>query len=176
MAKVLWRLDVPDIPLFNPKKADKMMKDEARSFFSRATTYAQDQIQAKAPIGESGRLRGSIKKEWGDFEGSVYTDLIYAGGGRGYADIVEYGRRRAYAPYRPLINWVRLSPKGRKYFSALKKRYKRITPVGAAVILARSMGRKARKGQKFFERGSKISQPYIVQQYRRMHTNIARKM
>lgn len=155
---IKYQLIKPNIKFFKFPRAKKEIERETQIFFFNVAAEVQKHVRGRAPKA-TGHLVNSIQVRLFKDYAEVFTRAKYAAA-------QEYGRRASYAPYKPLINWVRLTKKGKSYLAALrsKPKYANITAVGAAIMLAKSMKKRARKGKFYFDRGFVASLPRIMKE------------
>ncbi len=161
---------IPKISLFNIGKATKTIMDVQRGAMDDILITVQRNVKLEAPVGHTGQLRNNIFTEnLGDF-GKVFATAEYA-------PVIEFGRRAApVSRNADLIRWIRLSTKGQAYFSGLKQRFPKVTLKGAAFLLRRSMKRKARKANPFFEKGFDNSAGRLKQIEKETERELKRKL
>lgn len=154
-----YDLKIPKIKLFDKTEAMKFVKAETQKTIDIMTSKVQANVKFGAPVGVTSELRNTIYTSRTGFTGRVYS-------GVDYGIIIEKGRKKAPVSYRHLVRWVQKSRKGQMYLATLRsnKKYKNITAVGAAVMLARSMGKKARKPNPFFSKGVKRSSKTLTRE------------
>ncbi len=144
-----WK--VPNTPLFNSDKSKEFIAERKLTIFSKITPIIQTGIKLKTPVGATTTLRNSIMMKVTKDKASVFTNLKYA--------IPIHDGRRAAPVARSadasLDAWIRLSNKGRRYFSGLKSKFPKITVKQAIFLLKRGKKQKPTKGQPFFDEGLK---------------------
>ena len=164
----------PNVKLFNFKGAVSMFNKESRKAVDRSLAILQFNIVQLTPVGATGDLRSSINTKVDERKGEI-LGVVFAG--KTYALPVELGRKASPVSKTgqlSLTRWILKSSGGRSWFQALKGKYPRITVKQATFLLARSLKRKARKGQKFFEKGVNNAMPKVNQIMRQLSDDIAR--
>jgi len=139
-------LKVPNVPLFDPAKAQAVMAEETRSFMNGAVLMFQGAIVPLAPI-NVGALRQSIQTSVtgtnADITGRVFSPLAYA-------VPVEEGSRPHWPPPGPILLWVtrKLGKTGAEARSV-------------AFLVARKISRQGTPAFKFFARGIAATTPRV---------------
>lgn len=150
MMQFKWK--VPKIALLDLTQSKQVMLQAINKGLNSMTEVVSTNIVWGAPAGATGRLKGTVGTSVSKYSGKVFTGVKYA-------PVIEVGRAAGkYPPSKQLINWIRLSTKGQKYYSNLKSKFGKITLKSAAFLLARSMYKRKRKANPFFQRGIDRSQ------------------
>lgn len=166
------RLDVPDIVLFDTKKSETLINKESRIAMDSILINLQFEIVSLTPVGVSGDLRSSIQTEVKELPDKL-IGVVFAG--KKYALAVDQGRKAAPVSelgQASLSRWIDKSAKGREFFSALKGSYPKITLAQATFLLARSLKKKAREGQEFFEEGIENARPKVDSEFNQLGVNL----
>lgn len=166
------RIKRPNIMLFKESAAQQMIDRETMKTINRALITIGNRVRSLTPVGASGDLRSSIrssvKMRRNDIIGRLFT-------GKKYAMVVEEGRKASPVSktgQRSLKRWIMLSSKGRAYFDGLRSKYPKITLKQATFLLARSLKRKKRKGQKFFSTGVKETRVQVENMFKNLGKTI----
>lgn len=145
----------------DPDKIIKEMSRESLIKLDNILIELQRSIAAVTPVGASGDMRSSlgtrIVRKLGVFIGEVFF-------GKKYAIVVNDGRKEAPVSKTGQIGlsrWIEKSSKGRDFFAGLKDDYPNITLRQATFLLARSLKKKKRDGQKFVEEGVENAAPDV---------------
>lgn len=152
----MFKLEIPDWPLFNRDKAISKMQKEITIAVDNMTNMAQNNIIMESPKA-SGQLANHIQSERvNELSGRVFVNVDYG-------VVVEKGRRpnQTPPPYKPLMRWIKGSRQGQSWFNQVKQNFKNIKIIGAAIMLAKSIGRKGFEKNPFFHRGVEKSKEYF---------------
>ena len=147
------KLTTKDLPIVDSKKAEKVIEKESVNRMNNVLLSIQNEVSKETPVGSTGDLRSSLNTEIKRVAGNLIGSVFF---GKKYALPVNDGRKASpvsVVGQRGLSRWIQKSTKGRAYFSGLKSSYPKITLRQATFLLARSMKRRARKAQQFFEKG-----------------------
>jgi len=154
------------------RRAKSIITAEVNKSFQGLSAVIQSNVIFSAPVGATGQLRNSIESEVGVNQLEVFTALSYA-------PVIEQGRKAApvsSSADQALALWIRKSTKGSKWYSNFKSKYPKTTIKQAVYVLKRSMRRKARKPNPFFERGVSQSQGAIKKRIKSLSARIARRL
>jgi hypothetical protein len=149
------KVSVSDIPITNPQKGKRVIDIDSRRNLDNILLTIQKEVAELTPVGATGDLRSSLRTNVRKKGANIIGEVFF---GKKYALPVNDGRKASPVSIqgqRGLSRWIEKSRKGRAYFSGLKSAYPKVTLKQATFLLSRSMKKKARKGQKFFEEGIK---------------------
>jgi hypothetical protein len=169
------KLKKPQYVVFDPKKVERVTRQEDRKAMDSALIEAQSDIIEAAPVGHTGNLRASIGTRVVEKKG-VLQGIVFAG--VKYALPVEFGRKASPVSQLGQVSlrrWIEKSTQGRAFFSALRNSYPKITINAAVFLLARSLKRRERKGQKFFQKGLDEAWPRMQTIFRALGRKLAKR-
>jgi hypothetical protein len=177
------KLNSKDFPIFD-KKDIKLTQKESINALNNILLTMQNNIVELTPVGATGAMRSSVFTTIKTLKRGVIKGFVWVG--KKYAPAVDLGRKAAPVSETGQISlrrWIQKSKKGRAWFNKVKskktfftrrQKYKNLTLDQATYILARSLKRKKRKGQKFFEKGLKNSKKDINRIVKRLGTVLAK--
>jgi len=163
---IKFKYKFPKTALFDPAKTQKLFGTKIKSAMNDILSVARLSIQKEAPKGATSQLINTIGTSQSENKGLVYT-------GVDYAVVIEKGRKAApvsQAADQSLTMWMRKSRKGRSYLLKVREimmKKRRTKPSTAQVIksalflLKRSMQKKKREPNPFFDRGINKARPLI---------------
>ena len=164
---VEYRWKIPDIALYSEGKSKEVFTKNATRTLNNMTIILEQNMKKTAPVGHTAQLINSIQTAVKGFTGSVFSTAKYA-------SIINRGRGAAPVSRDASIEaWIRLSKKGQLYLSSLRATYGPKTSIKqAAFLLRRSMKRRPRKANPFWDRGRKKSVPGLEKEANKFLTNL----
>ena len=140
-------LKVPKISLFSKTRSKEVIRKIQKRGLNDMLLTFQRNIKTEAPKGATADLKNNIFTENFTTHGKVFATAPYA-------NVIEKGRRAApVAQEADIEGWIRRSTSGRAYQAALRAKFPKITLKGMEFLLRRSLKRKKREPNPFFERG-----------------------
>jgi len=178
---IKFNYKLPKSAIFNPEKAQALFGTQMTSTINDIVSVIKINIQNEAPVGATSQLRNTIGSTVTPKRGVVFT-------GVDYAVVIEKGRKAApvaKAANESLKKWMQTTRKGRSFLLNVRKMMmeKRKTNPSteqvmksALYVLKRSMKRKKREPNPFFDRGIDKSKAVIKRLSRELLKLIAAGM
>lgn len=159
------------------RDGERIFRKQITRSLNAITARVQTEMKLVAPVGATGFLRNSIGTEVSGTQGTVFV-------GAEYAESVNNGRRAAPVGREAdtsLIRWLTKSTKGRDFLGLVRSKWAKKASEeqvirSALFILKRSMKKRKREGQKFFEKGINASRAFITKEIERLGKNIEKDM